>query len=114
MPPMRSKEMAWLETSITTWVQPASRIFANSACNSKLSGVVRSVGMVSCPIMLAMVPISPTFAPRQVSRTCFRRSVEDVFPLVPVMPIMVICSAGRPKKLHPSSASASRSDSTRT
>ena len=44
---MRSKEMAWLETSITTWVHPASRILANSACNSKLSGVVRSVGMIS-------------------------------------------------------------------
>ena len=110
---MRSKATAWLETSITTWVHPASRILANSAWSSKLSGVVRSVGMVSEPIMLAMVPMSPTFAPRHCSRTCLSKSVEEVLPLVPVTPIMVMLRAGWPKKLHPSSASASRSDSTR-
>ena len=36
----------------------------------------------------------PTFAPRVCSKTCFSSSVEEVFPLVPVIPIIVILRAG--------------------
>ena len=94
VPPIRSRETAWLETSITTWVHPLSRICPNNACRSKLSGVVRSVGMETSPIILAMVPIRPTLAPNTCSSTCFKSSVVEVFPLVPVTPIMVMAFAG--------------------
>ena len=42
------------------------------------------------------VPMRPTLAPSVFPSTCFKRSVTEVLPLVPVTPIMVICSAGWP------------------
>ena len=89
-----------------TWVQPAERIFARSPCNSKLSGVVRSVSRTSSPIMLQMVPIRPTFAPIAVSSSSFRRYVTEVFPFVPVTPMIFMSSAGCPYQFPPSCAKA--------
>ena len=47
----RCSTSAWLDTSITQCVQPASAICAKSFCSSKDSGVVRSVWITSVPIM---------------------------------------------------------------
>ena len=46
--------------------------------------------------MFSMVPIRPTLAPFTTSRTCFRSSVEEVLPLVPVTPIICMDAAGSP------------------
>ena len=73
MPYTRSRASAWEETSITTWVQPASDIWRNSFCSSKDSGVVRSVCSTWSPIMFWMVPTRPTLAPAFCSRMLLMR-----------------------------------------
>ena len=73
MPYTRFKNSAWEEASITTWVQPASRIRANSSWSSRDSGVVRSVGITSSPIMSWLVPMRPTLAPSSCSSTALSR-----------------------------------------
>ena len=78
-PATRSSAMAWEETSMMTYWHPASAIRRSSCCSSKLSGVVRSVGMIWSPISLWIVPIRPTFlrrasAPRPLFQDrCHRR-----------------------------------------
>ena len=61
------------DTSITTWVQPASDISPSSRCTSKDSGVVPSVWSARSPIIFWMVPISPTLAPAFCSRMLLMR-----------------------------------------
>ena len=73
MPYTRSSTSAWEDTSITTWVQPASDISRSSRCSSKDSGVVRSVWSARSPIIFWMVPISPTLAPAFCSRMLLMR-----------------------------------------
>ena len=73
MPYTRSSTRAWEEASITTWVQPASRIRAKSSWSSRDSGVVRSVGITWSPIMSWLVPIRPTLAPASCSRMALSR-----------------------------------------
>ena len=73
IPATRFKYRAWEETSITTWVHPSSAIRRRRPWSSKDSGVVRSVGRISPPIMFWLVPMSPTFAPAACSRISLRR-----------------------------------------
>ena len=73
MPYTRFRNRAWEEASITTWVQPAARIRANSSWSSRDSGVVRSVGIASPPIMFWLVPMRPTLAPASCSRMAFSK-----------------------------------------
>ena len=93
-PATRLRNSAWEETSITTYRQPAVAIWASSPCSAKLSGVVRSVGITSWPIIFWMVPMRPTLAPVTCSSTVFSRRVTEVLPLVPVTPTMVMPWAG--------------------
>ena len=102
------------ETSMTTWVQPASAISRKRRCKSQLSGVVCSVLMNSPPIMLPFVPTSPTLASRQTSSICFVRYVVVVLPFVPVTPMTVISEDGSQKKLREAIASARRLSRTMT
>ncbi len=64
---------AWEETSITTYWHPASAIRANSPCSAKLSGVVRSVGITSWPIMFWMVPMKAHFGPGHLLQHCLQQ-----------------------------------------
>ena len=90
MPAARCCISAWEDTSITTWVQPASAICESKRWSVRLSGVVRSAERIASPIMFWFVPMSPTFAWSVCSSSCFKRYVVVVLPLVPVTPITVI------------------------
>jgi len=74
---------------------PRSSITAKRACRSADSGVVRTLLMVSAPMRVSTVPISPVTAPRACSAESSRYAVV-VLPLVPVIPSMVSLWLARP------------------
>ena len=59
----RCSASAWLETSMTQCVSPASRIAANAACRSIASGVVRATSCSTPPTTDFTVPSSPVGSP---------------------------------------------------
>ena len=105
--------MAWAETSITTHSQPAFAMRLSSVWVTMGSGVVRLAGITSSPIIEHTVPIRPVFFPAS-SRMDLIRKLEVVLPLVPVMPISIIFSAGFPKNSDAIYELAMRTSSTST
>ena len=59
----RCSASAWLETSMTQCVSPASRIAANAACSSIASGVVRATSCSMPPTTDFTVPSRPVDSP---------------------------------------------------
>ena len=108
MPYTLSRYSAWEETSITTYLHPASAISRSSSWTSQDSGVVRQAGSSSSPIILRFVPMRPHFSPVVPSRMALMRFVVVVFPEVPVTPTSFMCSAGRPSRFAEVSASPRR------
>lgn len=69
-------------------------------CRSGDSGVVSTeggIGIISSPIRLPAVPITPTEAPSEILSRDSTMEEMEVFPLVPVTATMSICRPGSPK-----------------
>ena len=111
MPPVRFSMSPWLETSMTTALQSASTISAKASWTCQDSGVVFLVSVCFSPMVIPLVPIRPVFIPdsSRIARTMW---AVVVFPLVPVMPMVSIFSAGKSNHAAESSASASLESAT--
>ncbi len=101
VPATRPSASAWLDTSIATWLTPASTITAKMACRSGASGVVNALGSRrrrawSGPsIRVPTVPSSPLVAPAAISPVS-SRCATVVLPLVPVTPSTDSRAVGSP------------------
>jgi hypothetical protein len=99
--------------SITTLSLPAATIRASSSCRSIASGVVlrASFAWTVEPTAVKTVPIWPGWRPAARSISAVRAVTVD-FPSVPVTPITVSRSDGRPNHASAASAIARRVRST--
>ena len=92
---------------------PSATMSASNRCRSGASGVVRSMPAGRPPTLMPVVPITPGVIPAS-RRIPSRRYVVVVFPFVPVTPIMVSRSAGRPKNSAATGPMACRTEGTTT
>ena len=102
---VRPSASAWDVASITTLSLPASTMRASSSCSSSASGVVlrSSFGTISSKMPIWTVPIWPGCHRQPHSISAARATTVDL-PSVPVTPMTVSFSLGRPN--HASAASA--------
>ena len=90
---------------------PAERIRASRRCRSGASGVVRASSTGLPSIRAPFVPMTPARDP-DARMIASRRYVVVVLPFVPVIPIVVSASAGRPKITEDIGPIAARTDGT--
>ena len=96
-PATRDWSSAWLETSITAWVQPLRTIRDSSDASRSGGGVVWVDSSTIRPSRYPKVPSTPTRWSAAESTPAIRQLVV-VLPLVPVTPISFNCRLGHPAK----------------
>ena len=111
--PTRSSLSPCDETSITHFSQPSRTMRLRSGWRTFDSGVVLSVGTISAPTMLYIVPTRPDLWPA-CSRMFLIISDVVVLPLVPVTPIRPSSPEGWPQNASDKTAAAVRVECVRT